>query len=287
MKVDELLGEARRALQRAGSPTPRLDAEVLLSSVLGWERVRLFRDSLEEVPAGAASTFDDLLRRRLRHEPIAYLVGEQEFFGLVFHVSPSVLIPRPETELLVELVLAAAKATQNPKILDIGTGSGCIAIALAAQLGVAEVCGWDVSEQALAVAQRNADRHRVDLSLQCVDALDSRVWSPPEKPWDFLVSNPPYIGKAEAKHLPPSVVAFEPKHALFAASEGLGFYKRFAECAQWILRPAGEIFVEIGATQGPIVAELFRSRGWTRVRIEQDYAGLDRIVCASSPLAGE
>lgn len=281
------------------SQTARLDAELILSSILGCNRLNLITNSEDLVPPEAESRFLDLIERRARHEPVAYLIGQQEFWSLPFHVAPGVLIPRPETELLVELSLrhlAEVKPSGRIFVLDLGTGSGCIAAAIARELQRHGreflVMAVDNSDGALQIARRNFQ----DLELPLIDeagmgrssqeiVLLKSDWcaaflAPQARKdlrFDIVVSNPPYVDP-EARDISPEIL-FEPREALFARDKGIGDIVRIAEEARPLIETGGAVLLEIGSGQGPtleahpLIRTLYRD-----VTIERDLAGLDRVL---------
>jgi release factor glutamine methyltransferase len=264
------------------SSTPRLDAELLLAHALGWTRTRVVAEAREPLPPEQARVFEKLLARRRKLEPVAYLTGRREFFGLDFVVDRRVLVPRPETELLVELTLAAARriGAPRPALADIGTGSGCIAVALAANLPHARVYAVDCSRDALAVAAQNITRHGL---TERVTLLHGDLTEPLPEPVDLLVSNPPYTILPEIE---PGVRLHEPQLALDGGADGLDVYRRLLPAAARVVRPGGGVLLEIGATQGAAVSGLARaSFPHARVAVHTDLAGLDRVVTvACDPL---
>jgi release factor glutamine methyltransferase len=262
--------------------SPGLDADLLLAHALGIPRINLYT-APDELPDEEARTrFRDLVRRRAEGCPVAYLVGSREFFLLTFEVSPEVLIPRPETEHLVTEAIGLVRDRPAPRILDLGTGSGCIAIALAHRLPTAQVVATDVSPSALAVASRNAAKHGVSERVQFHEG-DLFAAVPPGGPFDLVVSNPPYIAPEQLATLAPDVREFQPRLALDGGPDGLSFYYRLAAEAGAVLTPGGAIAVEIGADQGPAVSELFQRAGWEAVRVINDLARHPRVVLARRP----
>lgn len=261
----------------------RLDAELLLASVLELDRMKLYLQLDRPLSKDEREDFKSILRRRLNGEPVAYILGYRDFYRHRFMVNASVLIPRPETEMLVEAAIKASGEMTNPKILDVGTGSGCVAISIAAELPNALVTAWDVSEQAIDVARANAEKLAVsNLSVICHDAAD--VTSESSELFDVIVSNPPYIAQYERSLMSFSTLTFEPKLALFTNDEeGLQFYEIFSSCYQSLLRAGGKIFLEIGLKQGEKVAQLFRDAGWRKIEIVKDLSGHDRMVSAERP----
>lgn len=270
--ITQALGWATRILA-AASPSARLDAEVLLAHTLGWSRARLLAEGAAPLAPEHGRRFAALVARRAALEPVAYLVGAREFYGLPLEVTPDVLVPRPETELLVEAALERARGRAGLRIADIGTGSGAIAVALAAHLPAARIDAVDLSPAALAVAARNAARHGVAARVRL---LQGDLLAPLEQPVDLLVSNPPYTLLAEIDE---GVRRHEPHLALDGGPDGLALYRRLLAQAPPLLRPGGALLLEIGAAQGPAVSALARQHfPAAQVRVAQDLAGLDRIV---------
>lgn len=289
--------------------TPRLDAEVLLAHTLHCSRTQLYTHFDKPLSPEEREPYKALLKRRSAGEPVAYLTGAREFFGLNFAVSPAVLIPRPETEHLVEWAISFAKGswrrplapgvdviyeafvdagepgsaksgTDKPMaILDIGTGSGCIAITLAKKLSSSSVTAWDIDAAALSLAQSNATAHGATVTFEERNALADASWDAALPAFDLIVSNPPYIAPGDPD-VAADVARYEPQHALYAGQDGLDFYRVFAANARQRLTPGGVLCAEIGSTQGPAVAALFRAAGWHEVIVRKDYAKLDRVVCA-------
>lgn len=274
--VAELLRDATARLS-ATSPTPRLDAELLLAHALGWPRARLVAERAHAPAPEQAAAFAAMVARRAALEPVAYIVGHREFYGLDLLVTPATLVPRPETELLVELALEEARRRgAGPSALtvaDIGTGTGAIAIALAAHLPSAVVYATDLSAAALAVAARNVERHGLGGRVRL---LHGDLLAPLPEPVDLLVSNPPYTILAEVE---PNVRAHEPRLALDGGPDGAAIYRRLLASARERLRPGGAVLLEIGAWQGELVAGLVREAlPSLAVTVHQDLAGLDRVV---------
>ncbi len=282
--IAELLREATARLQ-ATSQTPRLDAELLLAHALNWPRARVLAERQYHPSSEQAATFAALVARRSQGEPVAYLIGRREFYGLDLEVTPATLVPRPETELLVELALAEARrlllargqVTDWPALTlaDIGTGSGAIAVALATHLPEALVYAVDLSAEALAVAGRNIARHGLQGRVRL---LHGDLLAPLPEPVDLIVSNPPYTVYAE---IAPDVRAYEPRLALDGGPNGTAVYRRLLATVPAALRPHGALLLEIGAWQGHTVAELVRAAlPDAEVQVHQDLAGRDRVVVA-------
>lgn len=257
--------------------TPRLDAELLLAHVVGQERSWLHTHPEALLSRQEVTTFIDFIARRQQGEPVAYLTGHKEFYGLDFLVTPAVLIPRPETELIVELLLANDQAHRlPPHIADIGTGSGCLAITLAKHLPQAVISAVDISPFALAVARQNAERHAV---TDRITFWSGDLLAPLEQSFDIIVSNPPYVSESELAATAPEIRYHEPQTALLAGPDGLAVIRRLLPEAKIKLNTKGLLLVEIGANQGPLVAELAREIFVeARVSIEKDLAGRDRVL---------
>lgn len=254
-----------------------LDAELLARHVSGWDRATLVARLVDEPPAGFADAFAAVVARRLLREPVAYIVGQQEFWGRDFAVRPGVLIPRPETELIVEETLGWARARPAPlHIVDIGTGSGCLAITLALELPNAAVSATDISSDALLIARGNADRLQAQVAFHHGSMLAGIG-----APVDVIVSNPPYITRADYRALPPEVRDYEPASALLAGDDGLDGLRLVAATAAAALGPDGLLAMEIGFGQADaaarIVAETERLR---LLRIRDDLQGTPRTVIA-------
>lgn len=279
--VDQLLAEARRHLAEAPFRPPLREAHLLLGHALGWSEARLRARGERAVPPEAEGHFRALLERRLTGEPVAYLVGEKEFYGRPFRVDRRVLVPRPETEHLVEAVLDAVRRgrlPRAPRLLDLGTGSGCIAVTLALELPRARVVATDVSPAALAVAAANARRLGARVPLVAADlarAFSPRVFA--GRAFDAVVSNPPYVGRGEAAGLSPEVVDHEPHTALFADREGEGILSRLLDLGSK-LHPGSLMMLEIGHRQLPLVEERLAGLPWNLLEARRDYAGIPRTV---------
>ena len=276
--VHERLVEAREIFMRAGIDTDEaaLDAEVLARHVLGWDRATLVARWREAAPESFDERFQPLITRRASREPVAYITGHREFWDLDFEVTPDVLIPRPETELIIEEALRHAREVHLPReILDVGTGSGCIAIALAHELPSARVTGTDISIAALNVARRNAERHGVARRIQFLNAdlLDDVT------PADLIVSNPPYIPAGDAPGLQPEVAQHEPAVALFGGpGDGLELVRRLLASAAAHLADEGRLMIEFGFGQEAPLREAARHAGWDVVRICNDLQGIPRVA---------
>jgi len=272
----ELLAWATTSLTEASIESPQLDAEVLLAHALGATRSELYA-RLDEKPQEATDeTFRSLVARRLRHEPVAYITGQKEFFGLDLQVDRRVLIPRPETETLVEVALTIARQKRVPLLAEVGVGSGAVAVALAVNLPWAEIYAIDSSSDALVVAENNCRNHNV---LDRVHLLLGDLLEPLLEPVALIVANLPYVAQHELKDLAPDITQYEPLTALDGGPDGLDLFRRLLEQAGPCLQPPGMICLEIGATQASAVNELARVHfPAATVALVRDLAGLDRVA---------
>lgn len=267
---------------RAGLGAPRLDAEVLLADVLSTERIQLYAQHDKPLAPEELERYRQVVRRRLAREPVAYITGRREFWSLTLEVDRRVLIPRPETELLVELALKRAAALERPRLLDVGTGSGALAIALARELQRATVWATEASAGALTVARRNVERHAAAVTLLEGDLLAPL---PAELTLDLIVSNPPYVASGDLLGLEPEVRDFEPRAALDGGPDGLEVVRRLVPQAAARLVPGGWLALEIGCRQAALVRRLLEEHGFEEVRAHKDLAGLDRVVEGRRPLS--
>lgn len=286
--IPRLLSWTTEFLSDKGVDEPRLAGEVLLAHCAGCRRIDLYT-RFEEIVAGSVlNSFREMIQRAATHEPIAYIVGEKEFFSLAFFVTPDVLIPRAESEMLVEVALdyGRERSRQDPppdlEILDIATGSGCIAVSILVQLPTARAVASDISAAALAVALRNAKRHAVDgrLSLVEADGANLPKQQVPEGGFDILVSNPPYVVADAMDTLPMTVRGFEPRMALTDDSDGLVLYRDIAARAPALVKSGGIVAAEVGAGDAPRVrATLEESSGLTWRETRRDRTvGAERVV---------
>jgi len=281
LTIHQLLTEVIPKLEAAGIESPRLNAEVLLAHVLGKERGWMWAHPEFALMEDNEERFRLLLARRLGREPLAYLLGEWEFYGRPFFITPDVLVPRPETELLVEAVLDWTREHRAAVLADIGAGSGAIAVSLALELPRARIVAVDLSPAALAVTRRNAARHGVRERLVLLEGdLLEPVRQAELAPLDAIVANLPYIAEEEYITLMPEVREHEPSLALRAGEGGLALIRRLIAEAPPLLAPGGLLALEVGAGQAEEVARLLAENGWRRFRIIEDYSGIPRHVLA-------
>ncbi len=279
MTVVERVGAATSRLVAAGLPpdVAALDAEVLARHVLGWDRAAYLCGRRDAAPRGFGTAYDAALDRRAGREPVAAIVGRREFWGLELEVGPSVLTPRPETELLVEEALRLVRGPRAaPLLADVCTGSGCVAIALATELPRARIIATDVSAAALAVARRNAARHGVDTRIAWVrtSCLDGVGAAP-----DVIVANPPYVADDDIAGLPPEVRDFEPRLALAGGRDGLDVVRRLLDAAARQLAPGGHLALELGSGQAPAVrGAVAVLPQLALVRVRRDLQGFARTL---------
>lgn len=271
--------KARTLLRGAGVDSPVLDAEVLLCTVLGCERAGLWANPARLLTPLQAREFFDLVEQRRRRVPVAYLTGRKEFMGLEFSVKPAVLIPRPETELLVETALELLKEHPSPVVVDVGTGSGAIAVSIAFYHPGAHVIATDVSTEALSVAAENARRHGLEARITFLagDLAEALPGDLAERV-DLMAANLPYIPTGEMAGLPPEVRK-EPAIALDGGTDGLDLYRRLVPAAAFYLARGGSLLIEIGPGQGQKALDLFAAPGW-EATLRLDLAGRERIVSA-------
>lgn len=277
MQLKEALMTAVQQLEDAAVGSPRLNAEMLLMFVLGVGRAYLYGHPERELAAKEEESYAEAIAERARGVPAQYIIGHQEFWGLDFVVTPAVLIPRPETEHVVEAALELAQGIERPRIVDVGTGSGCIALALASELKRAEIDAVDVSADALEIAKANAAR------LQLSDGVRFRTGNLLEgfgaEEFDLVVSNPPYVGECEADKVQAEVRKFEPHVAVFGGPQGTEIVTRLLEQAHRVLKPGGHVLVEIGFSQSEKVRQL--AADFEDVHFVEDLQGIPRVLVAT------
>jgi release factor glutamine methyltransferase len=285
MTVAQLLAQAVRELRDARIESPEWDAERLLRHVLGWDRATLVASPEASPSAEHAAELRRVVRERARRIPLQHLTGTQAFWKQELRVTPDVLIPRPETELLVEAALELLRGAARPVIADVGTGSGCIALALAAEREDAELHATDLSEAALAVARDNERRLGLEgrVAWQLGDLLEP-VAAAIRGRADLVVSNPPYVDQAERDSLAPEVRDHEPALALFPPGDALSVYRRLVPAAAEVLKPGGVLAVEIAPALDRAVARLLEAAGFEGIEVRKDLAARPRAVLGRRPL---
>jgi len=271
--IRDALLEATRRLELQRIPNPRLCAEVLTAHVLNVDRTFLYSHDDHSISEQEYSNLENAIYDRINGVPVQYIVGHQEFYGRDFIVNPSVLIPRPETEFIIESVLGSRPAAES-RIIDVGTGSGCIAITLALELRAATVFASDISEEALKVSHVNAARLGAGVHFVCMDLLDGISGA-----FDFVVSNPPYVRRNEISRLQREVREHEPHVALFSPDDESGIYHRLVQASVRCLRPGGKLIMEIGFAMEEEVLSLLNGE-WRRLPTCTDLQGIPRTVTA-------
>jgi release factor glutamine methyltransferase len=277
VQLKQALAAALEQLEAADVGSPRLNAETLMMFVLGVNRAYLYAHPGRDLDSEEQARYHEVIAQRSTGMPSQYITGHQEFWGLDFVVTPAVLIPRPETEHLVETVLELACDVERSKIVDVGTGSGCIALALASELKSAEVYAVDLSADALEIARANAARLQLDgrVKFQQSNVLDALAGI---HDFDFVVSNPPYVGKNEADKVQRSVFEFEPKRAVFSGDSGLDVIRPLITQAHAALKTGGWLAMEIGYSMRDMVLELLSPAMWEDIRVVPDLQGIPRVV---------
>jgi len=282
--VSGLLTWAAGVLAKAEVESPRMTAEILLGYVLGWDRVRVIAHVQRPIPGRRAEEFQDLILQRAAGRPLQYLIGRQEFFGRVFEVDPSVLIPRPETELLVEKAVQLARSRADRRTIrfvDVGTGSGCIALTFALEIPSSSGCAVDLAEQGLRLASRNAAALGAEERVRFL--LGDLLEAFPSRPlFDFVFSNPPYVSSGDRDSLPAQVRDYEPHRALFSGPTGIEVYQRLLPQVKPRLKPGGYLLLEIGFGQADAVSRLVADADLTLVGILPDLQEIPRCLVATS-----
>ena len=278
--VSDAFGWGMFYLMKAGLEDPKIEITSLLSHVLECSPTFLHVKASEKLTENQASQFMEMVRRRGRFEPVAYILNKKNFLGHDFYVDPRVLIPRPETEQVVETAcrLLKERKVKKPKILDIGTGSGCMAISLCQFDPLAKVVALDISEEALDVAKKNAKNHRVNHQMKFLKSNLYLSLDPAfDGYFDMIISNPPYVSDSEMPGLEPDL-SFEPPQALYGGRDGLLFINEIVKKGPRLLKRKGFLIIEIGANQKKRAEDIFRRTGFRSVRTVRDFSGLDRIV---------
>lgn len=282
MNIKELLNRSDHFLAKKGIESSRLDAEVLMADLLDMERINLYVKYDYPLKNNEINSYREMIKKRAQRIPVAYIIEKKEFMSLEFKIKAGVLIPRPETENLVESVIDYCQKNQleQAQIIDVGTGSGAIAISLAHYLPKSKVVGVDISAQALKLAQQNMKKHELAQRMNILKSdLLTEFIKRKIKGIDVIVSNPPYISQAEMRELPPEVKK-EPETALAAGEDGLDYYRRLIPQAKKVLKKDGKLFLEISYQQAAAVSDIF-DNNWSKIEIVKDYAAKDRIIAAS------
>ena len=279
-RVIDLIGWAEKYFLSKGLKNGRNTGEILLQHLLNYKRVELYFGSEKQLTQDTIKTFHSWIQRLIKNEPLQYITGTIEFFGLELMITPAVFIPRPETERVVEIALQILKTVISPKILDVGTGSGCIAIALANELPEASVTGIDIDPNMLKIAQKNADLHKINNIIFKQMDIQKEI---PKESYNLIVSNPPYIPLNEMSDLEKKIKDFEPHIALTDGADGLTFYHRLASVASKILHSNGYLIMEVGQGEHPQKAlKLFKNNAFASNKLIQDYNGDDRVLWVQS-----
>ncbi len=286
--IQDIFSWAEAYLAKRGVDSPRLSAELLLSHVLGTKRIELYTHSGEALTGQQVHRLQELAERAGRHEPIAYLTGKTEFYSLELNVTRDCMIPRPETELLVERAIEFLRTRSGAQLVcDLCTGSGCIAVAVAKHCPAARIIATDISADALKVAAQNVEAYQLDEQIKLLsgDLFEPAKVLPGAEQFDLIVCNPPYVSAAECEALPKNVRDYEPRLALFAGSDGLDICRRVITDAGAFLKPEEVLMLEIGYAQGRAVRELLEQTGtFAEIRVEKDFQNHDRIAIAKKML---
>jgi release factor glutamine methyltransferase len=276
--IAQAIAEGARALEDAIIDEPRRTASALLAHALSLDRAQLIIRSGEPIDEARYEKFNDFINRRAVGEPLQYITGHQEFYNLDFEVSRDVLIPRPETEFLIERVIALSQSVSAPIIIDVGTGSGCIAVTLAVNLPAASILATDISPSALDVARRNARHHKVD---ERIEFLEGDLLAPVGKlrgAIDILASNPPYVPTSDRESLQREVRDWEPEVALFGGEDGIDFYRRLLEEGREYIKAGGWMVCEIGYSQLEAISRMIDPRAWVVEEVTRDLQGIPRTL---------
>lgn len=278
LTILEAITSAAEYMDKKGIESARLNSELLLAQTLNCKRLDLYLSFERPLQKNEIDTFRELIKRRGKFEPLQYIIGKIEFYGLELEVNPSVLIPRPETELLVEKVIESLKNIKNSSILDIGSGSGNISIALAKNLPCCHITGIDISADAIITSKRNTKMHQVEEQVMYVNKDIFSATDFNANQFDVIVSNPPYISANDFGKLAPELRLYEPKFALTDGGNGLSFYKKISSLAKSLLKKNGMIFFEIGVHQSESVKTILSENGFMNIDIKKDYSDIDRII---------
>ena len=277
MELKELYLKGRKSFEENGFECPGIETRAILARSLNTDPLKLYAHPERRVDPERAEAFEKLLRRRLAGEPLAYVIGGREFYSRPFAVTPDVLIPRPETETLAELAIETARRMESPRILDLGTGSGCLAVTLFLEARDCEIFASDVSAAALGIAEKNARANGACVRFVNSDLLDCFAKSS----FDMIISNPPYVSEAEHAELPAQIRRHEPRAALLGGRDGLSYIRKIASAAGRVLREEGFLLLEIGAGQAENAERIISENGFSDIRFETDIGGVKRVVKAA------
>jgi len=277
--VLEVIKLSTEYLQKKGVDSPRANAEILLAEILKCKRLELYLAFDKPLAENEVQVYREAIRKRGLRIPLQYIVGNVEFYGLKLIVNENVLIPRPETELLVEKIINDSDKSTNLKILDIGVGSGNISLSILKYLPNSKVVAIDISKTALDVANQNAEINSLQdrIEFRLFDIMNDNLNSLGK--FDLIVSNPPYVSENDYESLEPELKNHEPKIALTDNSNGISFYKHIVEASDQLLKKPGKIYFELGIDQSAQVQEYFKQNNFTNIKITKDYSGIERIIC--------
>ena len=278
MTVLEAIQKSAEFLAKRGVDSPRLQAELLLAHRLNLPRMKLYLNFERALSTEETDSYRELVKRRGQREPLQHIVGSASFCGFEIMVNRHALVPRPETEILAESGWTFLSTLGSANALDVGTGTGCIAIALAAKCPNAKIVAADISSDALALAAENAKKNNVQIEFLHGDGFAA---VPNDMQFDLIISNPPYISTAEIEALQPEVRDFDPRQALDGGADGLDFYRMFAAQAKPFLKPGGKIMLEFGDGQAPAIRNIFENEKWIVEAVKDDYSQRERILIAS------
>ncbi|MFQ5603149.1 MAG: peptide chain release factor N(5)-glutamine methyltransferase [bacterium] len=283
--VLEIIDWSSNYLLQKGITSPRLNAEQLLGHTLNMDRVALYLNYDRPLSTAELARYKRFLKRRLQNEPLQYILGQTEFMSLPFRVNSAVLIPRPETEILVETAIQKCQSDlpnlQTIHILDVGTGSGCIAISLAKYVENTQIVAMDISEAALEVARENACINGVESKIQFLkaDFFKLSAENPLSQKFNLIVSNPPYVSEQDFEHLPAEIKKYEPNCALKDGSDGMSYYRALLDSVGGFMAEMGFLIMELGAGQASKVADMFHRQNMTNFQIFKDLNGMERTIC--------
>jgi len=278
LTVLESLKLSAEYLEKKGIESPRLNAELLLADILKCKRLDLYLKYDQPLNEDELNKYREYLSRRGKNEPLQYIIGKADFFGLEFKVNPSVLIPRPETEILVDTIINLEKQKNDLIILDIGTGSGNIAISLALNLPQSKIIALDISKEALSVAKENAEIYNASNQIEFVRKNILDEFSLNDLMFDVIVSNPPYVGIQDYKNLQKEIVEYEPRIAVTDDEDGLKFFRKIIHLSIKHLKHHGKLFFEIGMGQSNVVYDMMKNSGLYDIQIIKDYQNIDRVI---------